>query len=208
MHINKIVSYYFFHQDYRTTFDLKFKKHITRYFHQSNFLLRFVIMFTFEYHRCISFSLKNEKAGYKFELINEPINFPFNKLQTYAQGMEAELLHVRNNCVTEVEIIHENPRGLLSGDYGVPVNLIENPRCESRIRVSSHAWPKLSSLDDWQSGRKRYALVQVYRIPSYRYVAEYRFSLYCATRRDARNRTYSRKVCNFYSFLPLIKRIH
>lgn len=92
-------------------------------------------------------------------------------MQTYAQGTGAELLHVRNNCVTEVEIIHENPRGLLSGDYGVPVNLIENPRCESRIRVSSHAWPKLSSLDDWQSGRKRYALVQVYRIPSYRYVA-------------------------------------
>lgn len=88
-------------------------------------------------------------------------------MQTYAQGMGAELLHVRNNYVTEVEIIHENPRGLLSGDYGVPVNLIENPRCESRIRVSSHAWPKLSSLDDWQSGRKRYVLVQVYRIPPY-----------------------------------------
>lgn len=89
-------------------------------------------------------------------------------MQTYAHmGTGAELLHVRNNCVTEVEIIHEKPRGggLLSRDYGVPVNLIENPRCESRIRVSSHAWPKLSSLDDWQPGRKRYAPVQVYRIP-------------------------------------------
>ena len=52
-------------------------------------------------------------------------------------------------------------RGLLSGDYAVPANLIENSRCESRIRASSHAWPKLSSLDDWQPGRKRYALVRV-----------------------------------------------
>lgn len=75
-----------------------------------------------------------------------------------------------NTGTTDVGIIRGNQRGrgergagrgLLSGDYAVPANLIENSRCESRIRASSHAWPKLSSLDDWQPGRKRYALVRV-----------------------------------------------